>query len=275
MQQVPDLKNAGFRTIFDRVIRDLVAHQRVRGISLHGSMIYGEQDGHSDVDLDVFVDRTWDDLESFRLDFVDIANSWPPPEASLRKDHEALLEAEWGFRVIGPFLFDLNFEPIASFTEPRIAKILSGELLDTIGMRDLLDGRILYDPRGLIAGYKRRLRDYPESLARRIVGERHRSIRTTYAQAMTAIERGDLLSARHAGTKLAEDAGHLFFALNRTWHPGRKRLLACLGSLPNLPPDLVPQLRQVLVDDLIDSMNRFGRDLERLHRTIESAIGEP
>lgn len=274
MQRAPDLKDAGFRTLFDRVVQNLLAHPKIVGISLHGSMIYGEQDAHSDVDLDILVDRTWEDLETFKSEFPHIANAWPPPDADLLTDHRALLETEWGFRVIGPYLFDLNFEPFESFTEPRIAQVLSGELLDTIGIRDLIDGRILYDPKGLIAGYKRQLRDYPDCLAKRILEARRRSIRIARKQAKSAIARMDPLTARQAGLRLVEDVGHLFFAHNRTWHPGGKGLLKGLACLEALPPNLVPQLRQILEVELSESMNRFDSDLDRLYRTIQSTIRE-
>jgi len=43
MQNVPDFDNADFKKIFDRVIEDLKSHPKIVGISLHGSLVSGEQ----------------------------------------------------------------------------------------------------------------------------------------------------------------------------------------------------------------------------------------
>jgi len=64
MQNVPDFNNTDFKTLFDQIIEDLKSHPKIVGISLHGSLACGEQDGFSDVDLDILICRNWNDLEN-------------------------------------------------------------------------------------------------------------------------------------------------------------------------------------------------------------------
>lgn len=52
MLNVPDPDNTDFKKLFNRVIEDLKSHPKIVGISLVGSLLSGEQDEFSDVDLD-------------------------------------------------------------------------------------------------------------------------------------------------------------------------------------------------------------------------------
>jgi len=146
MKNVPDLKDPDFKKLFDQVIEDLKSHPNIVGISLHGSLLYGEQDEFSDIDLDILVWRNWEDLERVHKDFEKMVKSWPKPDFEVLKKRGYALKFDWGIRIIGRFVFDFNFEPIETFTTPKIEKVLSAENLDTTGIRDIAEGQILYDP---------------------------------------------------------------------------------------------------------------------------------
>jgi predicted nucleotidyltransferase len=68
MKDLPNFQNADFNSLFDRVIEDLKSHPKIVGISLHGSLVSGDSDEFSDVDLDILLWRDWEDLKQMPND---------------------------------------------------------------------------------------------------------------------------------------------------------------------------------------------------------------
>lgn len=80
---------------------------------------------------------------------------------------------------------------------------------------------------------------YPDPLAEAIVSHNHSLLRgVLYSlefQLATAAERGDLLAVQHRSTAILASWTDIIFAVNRTPHPGEKRLLERLAELDDLP----------------------------------------
>jgi len=172
MQNVPDLHRADFKELFNRVIEDLKSHPKIVGISLHGSLLSGEQDEFSDVDLDILIWRNWSDLEKMHKDFEKLVEVWPKPDPQLLKKLGYAQKSDWGIRILGRFVFDFNFKPIEAHASTRIEKLLSCQELDTTGIIDIVEGQILYDRQDYLAQFKRGSQNYPVKLSRCIVKNR-------------------------------------------------------------------------------------------------------
>jgi len=104
---------------------------------------------------------------------------------------------------------------------------------------NLLHSEALVDRDGLYEGLQRRARQpYPEALRRAVVAKNWPILRRNQSsyrhQIEIAVRRGDAFSIHHRVTALLASFFDLWFALERTPHPGEKRLLAYL-------PDEWPQ----------------------------------
>jgi predicted nucleotidyltransferase len=265
-----NLKNIDFKNLFDRVIEDLKSHPKVVGISLHGSLISGEQDEFSDVDLDILLWRNWKDWERMRKDFEKMVKGWPKPDPVVMKKRWYVLGFDWGIRIIGRYVFDFNFEPVQSFSIPEIEKVLSCEKLDTEGIRDIVEGKILYDPRNLFAEFKRKLRKYPPKLSRRIVEKRQSCLHKDYFMIKTNMGRRDTHAVAFSMAQFFEDSAHLLFALNQQWYPGTKRLAKNLRRLKILPPDYVSLMEKALHPTTINQPDDLEKIIDKLYSRIRS-----
>lgn len=268
IQNVPDFADPNFKALSDRVIEDLKSHPKIVGISLQGSLASGEQDEFSDINLDILVWRNWEDLEQVRKDFEKMVRVSPKPEPDTRKKRGYALSFDWGIRIIRKYIFDFNFEPVETYTAPEIERILSCERLGTTGIRDIVEGQVLYDPKNFFAEFKRKLQDYPMKLSRRIAQERLWCLRKDYFMIKTSIGRRDRYSTALSTTQFSEDAGHLLFALNREWHPGTKRLARSLAKLKILPPDYPSLVEKALNPTTARSWDELEGILDRLHFDI-------
>ena len=265
MQNVPDFNDTDFKKLFDRVIEDLKSHPKIVGISLHGSLVSGEQDEFSDIDLDIFLWRDWEDLEQMRNDFERLVKNWPKPDPEVLKKRRYALNLGWEIRIVGKYLFDFNFEPVEAFTRPRIEKVLSWEEVDTLGIIDLVQGEILYDPRGLLAEFKRKLKTYPQRLSERIVKKRLFDLHVDYFMFKASAGRRNVSATSLFLARFFEDAGHLLFALNRRWHPGQKRLAKSLAKLKILPPDYISLMERTLNPITLRQWDNLEKIIERIY----------
>jgi hypothetical protein len=181
-----------------------------------------------------------------RKDFEKMLKLWPKPDSEVPKRRQHSLEFDWGMRIVGKYVFDFNFEPVETFTASKIEKVLSREKLDTTGVRDIVEGRILYDPQSFFAEFKRKQQHYPSKLSERIVKNRLCSLHEDYFMTKTNIGREDAFAATFSVLRFFEDVGHLLFALNRRWYPGIKRLTKSLAELKLLPPDHISLMEGAL-----------------------------
>jgi len=173
-------------------------------------------------------------------------------------------KSDWGIRIIGKFVFDFNFEPIESHTAPEIEKVLSCEKLDTTGLRDIVEGQILYDPQNFFSEFKRKLQNYPPKLSRYIVEKRLSCLHEDYFMIKTNIGRKDVFATVFSMLQFFDNAAHFLSALNRSWHPGQKRLAKSLAKLKTLSPDYISLMERALDptalrgwEDLEDILNRL------------------
>ena len=115
--------------------------------------------------------------------------------------------------------------------------------------------RVLYDRDGWFASL-REMADapYPDALAEAIIRKNFVILRGSLAalptQLASAIDRNDVVSTHHFVGVILDSYFDVLFALNRTPHPGTKRMLAYAGDLERQPEDMCA--------DITDLLNRNG-----------------
>lgn len=93
----------------------------------------------------------------------------------------------------------------------------------------------LVDDAGLLADAKVRLTEYPEATRTRLIRELPNVMDEYLRQLTDAQRRGDWPMLLHKRASAQAVHANLLFALNRTYHPGEKRLLLHVAGLPVLP----------------------------------------
>jgi hypothetical protein len=115
---------------------------------------------------------------------------------------------------------------------------------------------------------------YPDTLADAIIAYNHpllSGIHTSYAaQIARAIELDDPVSVNHRVTELLKTAFDIVFAHHRVLHPGEKRQLRMLATLPGTEP-LDRAIRQLLIaagdptyTGLIDAVRSLCDDIDAM-----------
>lgn len=100
------------------------------------------------------------------------------------------------------------------------------------------NGFILHDPQHWLGAVQQRLRQlFPEPLIRSIIAKNRPvlggGMQSCYlAQMKAAIARDDLISLNHRVAVWIASYTDILFAVNRRYHPGEKRLLMYMESLP-------------------------------------------
>ena len=102
----------------------------------------------------------------------------------------------------------------------------------------------LYDPDGLLAGYKNQLKQYPKPLRKAII-KQFMSRANTWLDNFhyeTAIARADVLFTAPAVLHTVLDMIQVIFALNRQYFTGDKKLAQALAKLSDCPAALLDNL---------------------------------
>jgi hypothetical protein len=116
--------------------------------------------------------------------------------------------------------------------------------------------QILYDARGQAAALQQRFDiAYPEKLRENIISKNRQLLSRCFpslrGQIKKALGRDDRVSVHHRLTEWLASYFDILFALNRSLHPGEKKLLAYSQNLPLLPED-----HKTLVLALIEGAGR-------------------
>ncbi len=103
-----------------------------------------------------------------------------------------------------------------------------------------------------------------------------RSVISSYTdQIEKALKRSDLLSLNHRLAALFASYFDVLFALNRTPHPGEKRLLAYASRCVALPENMVTDVEAVLRAPPETVMGELTRLLDRLDAPLEREGFDP
>jgi hypothetical protein len=137
--------------------------------------------------------------------------------------------------------------------------------------------RILHDPDGAFATLQALTqRPYPEALREAVVRYNHPMLRGTIssyrAQLEKAAARQDIVSLNHRLAALLASYFDIIFAVNRTLHPGEKRLVAtALTTCQSLPENFERDITQTL--EVAGDGARWLPALTRLLDALDAWLG--
>jgi predicted nucleotidyltransferase len=230
--------------VLDEIIATLSALPQVEAISLSGSRAASASDESSDYDINVFSSEPIPadirrDLALHHDPAPEIANQWWG-ESDYWTDGEAsydimLWDVEW---------YEGNLRAVIEDHRPSNG-YTTAFWFSAVYMQPLFDRR----------GWLARLQElaatpYPDALAEAIIAYNHpllRGIHTSYAaQIARAIALDDPVSVNHRVAELLKTVFDIVFAHHRVLHPGEKRQLRTLATLPETQA-LDGHIRELLI----------------------------
>ncbi|QND46320.1 DUF4037 domain-containing protein (plasmid) [Rhizobium lusitanum] len=234
-------------------------------VALAGSRGKGRSDAQSDFDFRVYAD-------AYRGPELRQTSSWRRFEEAMR-DWQAKgtrMDGIWMRRYAG-VQQDLDTWLAGIAVPKNFEWTIWGYHLPT----DLSSQQIIADPRGLLAGWKRQLTQYPEAL-RASVLDQYMDILRYWAKDYhyeSKVARRDLVFLVGLTGKLANAILQTVFAFNRAYYPGDGWNLPMAAELERLPPDFLPRMIAILEPgDDPDAWRRQRAQLIRMITDLEALI---
>ncbi len=211
-----------------------------------GSRTVGRNDAASDIDLYVY-SREPVPLGPREAIAAARARRWEIGD-HFAEEGDVWIEADTGTEI------DVMFRPVQSF-EDHVTYLLdrfeARQGNSTAIWQNILTSRTLFDREGWFAALQARAtRPYPEGLAQAILALNvpllSGAIYSRPSQVALGVRRGDLVVVNAQLALLMESYFDVLFALNRTLHPGAKRLVAVAATLPLVPANFERHIEQLL-----------------------------
>lgn len=219
------------------LIADLAENGR-GAVALAGSRGKGRADAQSDYDFRVYAD-------AYRGPEIESTVQWRRFEEAMR---------EWdgkGFRMDGVWMRSyagVNRDLKAWIDGAPVEKSFEWTIWGYHLPTDLANQTVVFDPEGVLAGWKAQLASYPEAL-RHAVLRQYREILAYWAEDyhyQSKVERRDLVFLVGLSGKLANAILQVVFAYNRVYYPGDGWNLPMAAELERLPPDFIARMTQML-----------------------------
>jgi hypothetical protein len=257
--------------LLQEIVEAVSGWPEVLAVAEGGSRATGNADNASDIDLYIYA-RGAPDVEErrqfllARSDHFEIDNRvWETGD-------------EWVDRESGTVVDMMYRSP--EWIDGELARVLDSHQASlgysTCLWHNVMTSRLLFDRNGWFEALQVKARQpYPVELARAVVAKNYRLLRNAQSsfmsQILKAAGRGDLVSVNHRTSALLASYFDVLFALNRTPHPGEKRLVMQASRLPLAPAELGDQMRALLaagasceggrlreiLDGMIDELDRL------------------
>ncbi len=249
---------------FDKIVESIKTHPDVIGIMLGGSRANESHDSTSDYDVYVYTSKKIEEEDRRRLihpyvKYMEYSNEfWELEDDGILIDGT---DIEFIYRNIDELdhtLTDIVFNHNA----------WSG--YTTCFWDNLLNSKILYDKDNCLGQLVKKFNiAYPKELQENIIYKNSRLLMdympSFFYQLDKAVKRDDLVSVNHRLTELLASYFDIIFALNKTLHPGEKRLIEKTKSLSILPKDYDNVIRGVLESSGEVLLNRVREMIENLY----------
>lgn len=238
---------AGTQSLMTAIAGEFAKLPEVAAVVFAGSRGGGLSDEGSDIDLYVYADP--EPAQAWRTGLVQklgnrasVGNAfWEPGD-------------EWVATRTGNIV-DIMYRTPA-WIEQQLDRVLlrhqASVGYSTCFVYNVLHSGILHDRDGWFAALQAKARQpYPEALRRAVIAKNHPILRGTLSsyvhQIEMALQRNDRVSVNHRTTALLASYFDILFAVNRTYHPGEKRLVAhVLKECRQRPPDFEAQVNRLL-----------------------------
>ena len=215
----------------------------VEAIALGGSRASGCFDADSDYDVYVYLNgglsiEKRKQALSQTCGYMEIDNSYWETEDDCVLNSGVAIE-----------LIYRNTEDIRQDLRGTLEKHIARCGYTTCVCYNIFNSKIMYDPKGFYNGMvKEFTMPYPEQLRKNIVSKNRElldgKIPSYLGQIEKAVKRNDVVSINHRTAEFLSSYFDILFAVNRTFHPGEKRLIELGKTLcKHLPVDFEANLR--------------------------------
>lgn len=244
-----------------------IAHRFAEGrgkyaISVGGSQGKGLSDKRSDVDFRLFHEK---DLVT------------PEENPQLWQDYMNAMEywRQRGINVDG--IWARRIDKIDAGLDRWLAgELATDDLVWTIWgyhlLPDIYHQGTIEDPYGVIAGWKERLRVYPQKLKQAVL-KRHvesaRYWRNDYHY-RNKVHRGDVVFTAGLTSRLVHDLIQILFALNETYYVGDGQNLDFCRKFSLIPPEFPEKVQEILYPSAAE--NRLEVQYEKLAALIDEVL---
>lgn len=244
-----------------------IAHRFAEGrgkyaISVGGSQGKGLSDQNSDVDFRLFIER---DLVS------------PEENPQLWQDYYDAMEywRQRGINVDG--IWTRRIDTMDALLDRWLAgELATIDMIWTIWgyhlLPDLYHQAVIEDPFGVIAGWKERLRVYPQPLKQAILKKHLESLRYWRGDYhyRNKVQRGDVVFTAGLTSRLVHDMIQVLFALNETYYVGDGQNLDFCRKFALAPAGFADKVQQILYPEATE--NRLQVQYAALLALIDEVV---
>ena len=208
----------------------------------------------------------------------------PDSEPEIWAEYHATLERWRGRGIIVDGIWPRRIDKISSALERWLSgDIKAEEMVWCVWgyhiLPDLHHQMIIDDPYGVVAGWKRRLQPYPQSLKTALLKKHLASLRywrPDYHYA-NKVKRGDVVFLAGLSARLVHDVMQTLFALNETYFVGDGQNLDFAREFRYQPDNIEERIKEILypcqrenvfeaqyvaVSSLVDDTLRFAAEVE-------------
>ncbi|OCL27601.1 DUF4037 domain-containing protein [Orenia metallireducens] len=256
-----------YDNIFLALVDDFSKHELVEGIMLAGSRTTGNFDKDSDYDLYIYSKQEVplefrEEIAEKYFNYAELNNTtWEREDQGFFKETNVQI--------------DLVYREISwleEMLENVVIKHQASTGYTTCFWSNLINSEILYDRDGELKFLKEKFDiEYPEELKRNIIAKNYpllnKIIPAYTKQIEKALKRDDIISINHRITAFFESYFDIIFALNKTLHPGEKKLIKVVRDLDYRPNEMERDIRE-LFDNLykkdFDTINKLNEIADKL-----------
>jgi predicted nucleotidyltransferase len=254
--------------IFSQTIDLFRQFEEVDAIILGGSRATGKHDSDSDYDVYVYLNRELSaEKRSSALaqtcNYMEINNTY--------------WEMEDDCTLSNGINIELIYRSIEDMTQSLVNTLENHNAqcgYTTCICYNIFTSQVLYDPKGLYSEMVERfIMPYPEPLRQNIILKNRELLdgkMPSYLQQVEkAFKRNDIISINHRKAEFLASYFDILFALNRTFHPGEKRLIELSNALCEcLPVDFESDMHRLFVgnekEEVIPVMRKLISNLDDL-----------
>jgi predicted nucleotidyltransferase len=253
--------------MIEKILDKMKEFDVVEAIVLGGSRATEVYDDHSDYDFYVYLKEPLD--EQKRREVLE-------PYVKYMEFSNAFWELEDDGILINGVEIELIYRTIELFDKMLENVFIKGNVsigYTTCFVDNLLRSKIVFDKNNrfkeLQNKYKVILKDWNFS---KIIHHNFPILMdhmpSLYYQVEKAVKRNDIYAINHRSTAYFESYFDILFALNKTLHPGEKRILEIASNLPKIPVDMKQDITtyfQLLHHKNNDALKQLEKISYRLH----------
>lgn len=249
--------------IFLSLVDDFSKHKLVEAVLLSGSRTTDNFDKNSDYDLYIYSNKEipFDfrkEMSNKYFNYVELNNTtWEKEDQGFFKKINIPIDIVYR-----------NLKWIENVLDDIVIKCQASTGYTTCFWANIIKSDILYDRDGKLKKLQNKFDiDYPEKLRKNIIEKNfpllNKIIPAYTNQVKKALKRDDYISVNHRITGFFESYFDIIFAINKTLHPGEKKLL----KITTEELDFIPENMESDIKELFK--NLYKRDFNIINKLNE------